>query len=492
MPVLKYRSIGLAWVHAHRFQVLLASALLGAFWVVVGCASSGSPIQSPNARLSLGKPPTALDRYVAAPDTNFSWQVISTTRGSNHTVTVLKMTSQAWLTPAEVDRTRWEHWLTVVRPDQVKSSTAFLFITGGGSKSGPPKKPDENIVRTAIETASVVTELKNVPNQPVVFAGEQQGRSEDSLIAYTWDKYLRTGDERWPARLPMTKSAVRAMDAVTAYCRSSEGGGLNVDRYVVAGGSKRGWTTWTTAAVDKRVVAIVPIVIDMLNIVPSFKHHWEAYGFWAPAVGDYAQMGIMNWNDTQEYKNLMAIEEPYQYRDRLLIPKFIVNACGDQFFLPDSSQFYFKDLPGTKYLRYIPNTDHSMRGSDAWQTVTACYDAVVRQSSLPRFSWSRQGDGSVRVLTTDRPSEVKLWQASNPKARDFRLESIGRAWKSTVVADQGGGAYVATVNKPAEGWTAFMVELTFPSGGPYPFKFTTDVFVNPETTPHRYEAPKHP
>ena len=45
---------------------------------------------------------------------------------------------------------------------------------------------------------------------------------------------------------------------------------------------------------DKRVVAIVPIVIDLLNVVPSFKHHWAAYGFWAPAVGDYEAMGIMN------------------------------------------------------------------------------------------------------------------------------------------------------------------------------------------------------
>ena len=49
-------------------------------------------------------------------------------------------------------------------------------------------------------------------------------------------------------------------------------------------------STWTTAAVDKRVVAIVPIVIDMLNIVPSFKHHFAAYGFWAPAVGDIERM----------------------------------------------------------------------------------------------------------------------------------------------------------------------------------------------------------
>ena len=70
----------------------------------------------------------------------------------------------------------------------------------------------------------------------------------------------------------------------------------------------------------------------------------------------------MEWNGTPEYQALMKIEEPYQYRHRLTMPKFIVNAAGDQFFLPDSSQFYFNDLPGVKYLRYVPNADHSLEG----------------------------------------------------------------------------------------------------------------------------------
>ena len=57
------------------------------------------------------------------------------------------------------------------------------------------------------------------------------------------------------------------------------------------------------------MVAIVPIVIDLLNVVPSFQHHYGAYGFWAPAVGDYVEMGIMNWMGTPEFAALMKIEE---------------------------------------------------------------------------------------------------------------------------------------------------------------------------------------
>ena len=157
----------------------------------------------------------------------------------------------------------------------------------------------------------------------------------------------------------------------TIFCKSDEGGKVSVEKFFVAGASKRGWTTWTTAAVDNRVIAIAPIVIDLLNIVPSFKHHFEVYGFYAPAVGDYTRAHIMDWDGTPQYRALMKIEEPYEYRQRLTLPKFIINASGDQFFLPDSAQFYFKDLPGVKYLRYLPNTDHSLKGSDAWMTLLA-------------------------------------------------------------------------------------------------------------------------
>ena len=100
----------------------------------------------------------------------------------------------------------------------------------------------------------------------------------------------------------------------------------------------------------------------------------------------------------------MEIEEPFEYRQRLTMPKFIVNATGDQFFLPDSSQFYFDELPGAKYLRYVPNADHSLRGSDAWFSVLACYHAILNDAPLPQFTWQIDKDGTIRVRTTDAPS----------------------------------------------------------------------------------------
>jgi PhoPQ-activated pathogenicity-related protein len=463
-----------------RRSLLVTAAVLA----LAGCSRLG-PRSAPQAQTA-GDAPTALDRYVAAPDTNYSFHLVSSIPGKEETTFILELTSQAWLTTNEVNRPLWKHWLAVVRPNAVAQSKSLLFLGGGANGNDPPKAADGTMARIAVATKSVVSELRMVPNQPLVFAGETQERSEDSLIAYTWDKFLRTGDAKWPARLPMTKAAVRAMDAVTAFCASPEGGNVKLEGFVVAGGSKRGWTTWTTAAVDKRVVAIVPIVIDVLNIEPSMLHHYAGYGFWAPSIGDYTAFRIMDWNGTPEYRALMKIEEPFQYRDRFTMPKFLINACGDQFFLPDSSRFYFNDLPGVKYLRYVPNADHSLKGSDASQTLLACYHAVINRLPLPRFAWTLGADGALRVTTQDAPTEVKLWQATNPDARDFRLETFGAQWQSAPLPDLGGGVYLAKVPPPAKGWTAFLVELTFPSGCDAPFKFTTQVSVVPDTLPFKF------
>ncbi len=435
---------------------------------------------------------TALDEYIAAPDTNYTFRVIKTVPGKTQTTFIVDMTSQAWLTTKEVDRPLWKHWMIIVKPNEVTSSKSLLFISGGGNGGEPPQAASPNLIQIALATKSVVTELKMVPNQALVFAGETEGRKEDSLIAYTWDKFLRTGDKKWPARLPMTKSAVRAMDTVTSVLGSPEGGNTKIDGFVVAGGSKRGWTTWTTAAVDKRVVAVVPLVIDVLNMEPSMLHHYAAYGFWAPSVGNYTAFHLMDWNGTPEYNALLKIEEPYQYRSRLTMPKFIINASGDQFFLPDSSQFYFNDLPGTKYLRYVPNADHSLSGSDAYLTLQACYNAILYHVALPEFSWTLEKDGSIRVTTKTTPSEVKLWQANNPDARDFRVETLGRKYVSSALADQGSGVYVGKIPEPAKGWTAFFVELTFSNDSPAPFKFTTQVRVLPDVLPHKFEPKGRP
>jgi len=436
-----------------------------------------------------GEKPTALDRYVQTPDSAFQWKLAATIPGDGFTGYVLDMTSQRYLTEAEVDRPEWRHHVVVVKPNEVKHSTALLMIGGGNNSNRVPDKVDPFISGIAVRTKSVTVELRQIPNQPLSFFGETRKRSEDSIIALSWKKYLETGDEKWPTRLPMTKAAVRAIDVVSAFMASEQGGGVKVTNYVVTGGSKRGWTTWTTGIVDKRVVAIMPAVIDLLNMEASFIHHWRAYGFWAPAVGDYVEHGIMEWQGSVQYRKLMELVEPYSYRGRLTMPKYIVNSAGDQFFLPDSSQFYFKDLKGEKYLRYVPNTDHGVtRRSDAGESLAVYSQSILENWKRPEFSWTIAKDGTITVRTESKPSAVRLWQATNPEARDFRLEKIGPAYKSSDLTETKRGMYIAKAPATEKGYTAYFVELTFPTPGGSNWKFTTDVKVTPDTYP--FPAPK--
>src|ERR1041385_582173 len=225
------------------------------------------------------------------------------------------------------------------------------------------------------------------------------------------------------------------------------------------------------------------MVIDLLNNEPSFIHHYKAYGFYSPAVKDYEDMGIMELTGTGQYHELLKLEDPYSYRERFTMPKLLINSAGDQYFLPDSSQFYFDDLKGEKYLRYVPNTDHSLRNSDARESTFAYYEAFLNGKPRPQYSWTFERNGDIRVVSKDKPSAVKLWQATNAEHRDFRLMTIGPAYKSSDVAEQDKGVYVGHVEKPEKGWTAYFVEMTYPGGGKSPFKFTTAVRVNPDTEP---------
>ena len=154
---------------------------------------------------------TALDRYVKKPDATYAWKVLSTVKAAGTTQFVVELISQTWLAPKEVDRPVWKHWLVITKPDNATAKTAFLFIGGGGNGGNPPTGADARTLAIAKATGGVTAELKMVPNQTLEFFGDGVKRNEDDLIGFTWDYFLKTGNETWPARLPMVKSTVRAM-----------------------------------------------------------------------------------------------------------------------------------------------------------------------------------------------------------------------------------------------------------------------------------------
>ena len=477
---------------AHRlFQFCICLLVL----CLTNCGQGIKELSVEPRKAGLVTAKSPLETYVKAPDDAFEYRLVDEVKGEGYTTHIIRMTSQKWLSKTEVKDPIWWHWMTMVVPDGATSNKGMLFIGGGSRNSKQPKDADQLTLQIALSTQSVVTYLHNVPNQPTVFKNDSYGpRVEDELIAYGWRQFLEGGakdeDRFWLARFPMTKAAVRAMDVIAEV--SQKHTAHQIDQFVVTGASKRGWTTWTTAAVDDRVIAIAPIVIDMLNVIPSFQHHWKVYGKWAAAVGNYQQEGIMEWQDSKEYNRLVELTEPFSFREQLTMPKLLLNATGDQFFIPDSWQFYWKDLLGEKHLRYVPNSEHSMRETDAPETLIAFYNAILNDSERPTFDWSVK-EGKIQIQTKEnfQPSKLTLWQAHNPNARNFQVDEIGRAYEESNIPISADGKYEISVSEPEAGFTAFFVELTFEVGAPVPLKLTTGVVVTPDKYPFgAYQSPE--
>lgn len=428
---------------------------------------------------------TPLDDYVAAPDPAFTYSLVNRGEKADSRTDVYHMVSQTWLDGSKVDRPLWEHTVLVTVPKDLRHSQAMIFIGGGGNnREGTPAADNGAMEKIATVTHSIVAQIKQIPNQPLRFPDEhdprykEEGRKEDAMITFGWDKYLKGGDPLWLARLPMTKAVMRAMDLVQREYPGTEG-------FFVSGGSKRGWTTWTVAAVDKRVFGIAPAVIDVLNLAPSIQNHFDGYGFWAPSLGDYVDMDIVSRIHTPEFRNLMDVVDPYAYRDRLTLPKYILNSAGDQFFPADSWKFYFDGLKGEKHLCYFPNTDHGLN-EDAYFRLAGFYHALMTGTPRPSLSWGRAADGTLTVRCETRPTKVTLWRAVNPDARDFRLESFGPKYESVEVPLSDSGEYTSSEQAPEKGWKAFFFEMEFPNGEfPRPFVITTGVSIIPDVYPGR-------
>mgnify|MGYP001450721655 FL=1 len=428
---------------------------------------------------------TDLDAYVHKDDASFNYVIEKVQEFDGYFVHSIRMNSQNFLQSKDVNKTSWSHWLTVIEPKEVKAETALLVISSGDTNDPLPKAQDA-LIEIALASNSLVAELKAIPNQPLKFSDESFDRWEDAIIAYTWNKFFLTGETRWPARMAMTKSVIAAMDTIQVVFKRN-----NVNSFVVTGASKRGWTTWTAAATDNRVIAIIPLVIDMLNIKPSFEHHWQAYGFWAPAIQDYVDMNTMDWWGSPEAEALFKLVDPYSYKDRYQFPKYIINAAGDEFFIPTSSQFYYDQLPGEKHIRYVPNVGHSLNGSYIIEAIASFYISILNSSPRPEYSWNFLENGQIEFTSDNQPSEVKLWWADNPSSRDFRLDVIGKSWKSKSIKINAEGKYISSIDKPEEGWRAYFVEAIYGSNS-LPFIITSEVKVSPDILPFEYIDPINP
>lgn len=407
-----------------------------------------------------------LKAYVSKEDKSYRWSKRRDGKLGKGTYVELTLTSQTWKDIV------WKHQLFIYRPSQVKNAAQALLMIAGGSwrpeleqpaAAGAPLDFNERGVQQVEKLADLaehmqcpVAVLMQVPEEPIF-----NGLVEDQIISYTFLQFVLTGDPEWPLLLPMTKSAVRGMDAVQDYCHKEWS--LDVKDFTVTGASKRGWTTWLTAAVDPRVNSLAPMVIDTLNFEPQSKHQLETYGTFSEQLKDYSSKGLQSLLSTERGKRLQSIVDPYSYRNVIKQPKFILLGTNDRYWTLDSLNLYWDDLQGEKYVCYTPNSGHGLNDPTRIAgALNALHCECCDGKRLPKLSFD-YADGkektTLHIKSDVKPREVRIWTAASA-TRDFRESKF-----ESHAANADGGGYSFDLATPEKGFAALFGEAVYDHDG---------------------------
>jgi len=375
----------------------------------------------------------------------------------NSEIVELRLTSQIWRGIA------FKHRLFLIKPPEVTTRGQGLLVLSGGrwhetyeEPPSAPTLPDEVAIFLAIaeRLETVVAVLDQVPFQPLY------EKAEDRLIAYTFEQYQNSRDPEWPLLLPMVKTAVRGMDAVQAAVRTEFD--IDVDRFTLLGGSKRGWTVWLTAVVDPRVTAIVPVVFDALNMEAHFPHQTAMWGAPSEKILPYTELNLHTILSSEEGRALREMVDPFAYRNSLTQPKLIVNATNDEYFPLDSANLYWASLAGESYALYLPNEGHNMTDYERLiPGLRALHRSAAGLGGMPALQWEYElGDQILKLCVRADPAPVglRIWTATSEN-RDFRDEQ----WVSSPLQPSGID-YVFDQARPGFGYMAMYAEAEFLQG----------------------------
>ena len=418
-------------------------------------------------------PETALSNYLDNEDYTKAWEIRDSYFVGDVRAFSLFFISQKW------QDILWKHELIVFAPDTINFDGSLIFISGGSVKNGMPnfsKQNDETsrfIAALADKNKAIVALLRQVPNQPLY-----HGLYEDALISYTLNEFKKDNDYSWPLLFPMVKSVQKAIDAVQEF--SNEKLNQEINRFVLSGASKRGWTTWLTAASqDQRVVAIAPMVIDMLNMPVTLEYQKEMYNEYSEQIEDYVKLEIPQAINSEFGNALVKMIDPYSYKDKLTVPKMIFLGTNDEYWTVDAIKHYINDIPGNNLLHYVANAGHKLGDKkQAFNALSAFLALNLNKSPLPENSWQliEKGNNINLEIEADVNQLLKsvLW-TSYSNSRDFRKAD----WSSEEIKlnNKNNSKIETKIKYPKMGYKAFYVDFFYPDPNGGEFSVSTRIYV---------------
>jgi PhoPQ-activated pathogenicity-related protein len=390
-----------------------------------------------------------------------------------------ELISQSWPQNGIASPVSWKHDVDIYIPDDALTGRAILISNNGinipSDNNGARPSSDfteATSMTIALKTKTIVISVGNNPNQYLTYADDGIARREDSSVAHSWALFMQAPDRRpfMSLHVPMMEAMVKTMDLAEKELQP-----WKIHSFIATGTSKRAWGAWLAAIADTRIEAIVPFVIDVLGTGKVLDHTYRTYGGnWPLAFMDYHREGITTQRKTEKFDKLMRIEDPLRYLGsayarRLAIPKYIVNASGDDFFVPDNARFYFDQLPGAKALRVAPNSDHYGVRDYVENSLITFTNRLQNSIALPTLTmqWTENVvkggriDNVMRLGFSETPVEIVQWVAANPLARDFRY-ACGIRYEAIPISP--GENVTVSMTTPDKGWKSSFVEAKFADG----------------------------
>lgn len=416
-----------------------------------------------------------LTDYVYKNDNSYKYTIVENTTENNAHRIVANMTSQIWQN-MEITNT-----VVIIIPNNCKVKDKAVLLNTGGSYKGGSLWAQLGTQMSKLISCPICI-VFDIPNQPM------WGKKEDALMSHTFKQALEANKiDEYPLILQMAKSVIKSLDTIEDI--SSKELDTKINKFIITGASKRGWTSWISAGTkDKRIIGIMPIVYDWLDMKSQITHQKEYYETLSAQIGDYTQLNFDKFVFLPEAKTILGLVDPYYYD--VSIPKLIINASNDPYWTLDSSSIYYPKLKGDKYLYYKVNASHDMGLLKFSDNPMAGFVEILPMINIMKtfiyheflnekmetidWVWSEKDNKiNCELKMEGKPVEV-FYYTKDVEKRDFRQVN----WEGVKLEPNSDGKYIFTKDKPKKGYCGSYIEVKFKSDDGTPYSLFTTPYVS--------------
>ncbi len=350
-------------------------------------------------------------------------------------VTVLSFHSIDWM------GNKWYHRGVIFQP--VGAASEYAAIVFGGMGEKPESFLEEFGLKAAAEARIPVFVVTDVPFMPQFGIND-----EEELLAFSLEKYFETGDIKWPLPYPMAAAYMRAATLLNNLLSS------HPTKFILSGGSKRGWASCIAAAADPRIVAIAPRSFAGFDLKALMNTHLEVYGELRGVLESLSKSGLTEKIDTPLWDDFAKYYDPITVMKRKDLKVMLLLGSNDVLNPLGIERTYQEAYSGNLYIAYVPSATHtslhsSIEAEIAWRMFLK---NIVLETPIPNvisidmFSSNENIDFSVKVNDNGAAIDrIELWYAYSD-TKDFTQVS----WNSLMMTENGQNYTASIESKEGE------------------------------------------